>query len=262
MIKSVKSLSPTEQMLYSKLYPKRVVNTSDINNILKDKHKSADYITNLREKGFLQKIKRGVYAVVPPDALGKEYSPDKFLVGGKLKKNYYISHHSALELHGLAESIFNIVYITSNTYSQPLNHRNITYKFVTTKYFFGIEETQYKGETLEISDIEKTFLDCIRRIKYTGGLEELIKSLQGIPDMDYKKIWNYLKKFDETFLYHKAGFFLEFLDNLSPPSSVLRKIQQNKGKRVYYLYGKENCVYKKKWNLMMPKNFKELVTFA
>ena len=85
----VKTLSPTEQKIYSSLYQKRIITTEDVVKILKDSHKSADYITNLREKGFLQKIKQGVYAIIPPNMIGNDdYLPDKFLIAAHLKKNY------------------------------------------------------------------------------------------------------------------------------------------------------------------------------
>ncbi|MCD6423244.1 MAG: hypothetical protein J7L42_03920 [Elusimicrobia bacterium] len=262
MRKMVKSLSPTEQMIYSKLYPKRVITTSDVYQILENKHKSADYITNLREKGFLQKIKRGLYAVIPPDALERKYLPDKFLIAGKLKKKYYISHHSALEFHGIAESVFSTVYVTSKTYLKPFTYQNMTYKFITTKHFFGIKKLPYKGESLFVSDTEKTFLDCIRRIKYAGGLEEMMKSFHDIPYINYEKLWKYLKRFNEKSLYHKTGFILESLENLSAPKSFMNKIRREIVKKVYYLQSKKNCVYIKKWNLMVPKNFEELIRFA
>ena len=260
MRKMIKSLSPTEQMIYSKLYPKRVITTMDVFRILKDKHKSADYLTNLREKGFIQKIRRGVYAILPPDAIGRSFLPDKFLVAGKLRDRYYISHHSALELHGLAESTFNIVYISSSTYQQSLTYQDITYRILTTKHFFGIESIQYKGEKLLVSDLEKTILDCIRKIKYAGGLEELMKSLSNIPYINHDKLWRYLREFDEKALYHKTGFILETLGKT--PESILNKIKKKLGGTVYYLYSEKNCVYNGNWKLMIPKNFDELMKFA
>jgi predicted transcriptional regulator of viral defense system len=257
--KMVISLSPTEQKIYSELYPKRVIKTSDVFKILGDSHKSADYITNLRLKGFLQKIKQGVYVIVPPDMIEKKFIADKFLVAGKLKDEYYISHHSALELHGVAESVFNKVYITIKNYGQSLQYQNIKYDFVSTKYFFGIDEKRYKSTNLFVSDIEKTILDCIRRIKYSGGLEELIKSISSIPSINYDKLWVYLKKFDEGILYHKTGFIFESLEMHSVPIDFMNRIKKNISKKVYYLDKNKASTLNSKWRLMVPKNFVEMI---
>ena len=61
-VNKLEALSPTEQKVYSKIYSKRVINTEDVKEILGEDHRSADYITNLRQKGYLDKIRREVYA--------------------------------------------------------------------------------------------------------------------------------------------------------------------------------------------------------
>ena len=257
------SLSPTEQKIYSRLYPKRVITTENVVQILGDLHKSADYITNLRRKGFFQKIRRGVYAIVPPDMIGKKYYPDKFLIASNIKKDYYLSYHSALELHGLAESVFNTVYISLRDYLQPFEYQDITYDFVSTKYFFGMDEIYYKSTKVMVSDIEKTVLDCIRRIEYAGGLEELWKSMSSIPSFNYDKVWDYLKKFNEGILYHKTGFLFESLpEELTPPNDFVHTLNKKLGKKVYYLDKEKPSVLNKRWRLMVPTNFEEMIQIA
>ena len=256
------SLSPTEQKIYSKLYQKRVIKTLDVVKILDDLHKSQDYITNLRTKGFLQKIKQGVYIIVPPNMIGEHYIADKFLIAGNLKDTYYISHHSALELHGVAESIFSTVYITIKKYSQPISYQDIIYDFLSSKFFFGVEEIRYKSSILWVSDIEKTVLDCIRRIKYAGGLEELVKSISSIPSFNYNRLWEYLNKFDETVLFHKTGFMFESLESNAPPDDFMKKIRKKMSDKVYYLDKSKTSRFNKKWRLMVPKTYGELINIV
>lgn len=257
----VESLSPTEQELYSRLYSERVINTGDVKAILGGGHKSVDYITRLREKGYLQKIRRGLYGVVPPNLVGREFKPDKFLIAGKTRSEYYISHHSALELHGLAQSVHNTVLITTRSQSDSFSHQSITYKFVTTDHFFGFEKMTHQGVKINVSDRERTFLDCVRRIKYAGGLEELMKSLNNLPSLDWGKLENYLERFDEKKLYQKAGFILESLD-LQAPERTLSEMRGKIGDRPYYLEKGRESSFNKRWNLMIPKNFSELMRGA
>jgi len=257
----IDSLSPTEQRLYSRLYSERVINTGDVKAILGDPHKSADYITRLREKGHLQKIRRGLYAVVPPNLVGNEFEPDKFLIASKTGDEYYISHHSALELHGLAQSVHNTVLITTKIQSDPFIYQSITYKFVTTEHFFGSEQMTHQGVEVMVSDREKTFLDCVRRIKYAGGLEELMKSLNNLPSLDWSKLEDYLGRFDEKKLYQKTGFILESL-SLEVPEGTLSEIKEGTGDRTYYLDKGRESSFEEKWNLMVPKNLSELMRGA
>lgn len=257
-VKEVESLSPTEQKVYSQLYSQRVINTEDVIEILDDSHKSADYITNLREKGYLQKIRKGVYAIVPPNLVGKGFNPDKFLVARKFKDEYYLSYHSALELHGVAQSIYNTVWITTKRQSSSFNYQSVEYSFLTTKFYFGISKIDHQGVSINVSDREKTFLDCVRRTKYAGGLEELLKSLDSFPSLDWDSFLTYLKKFDEFSLYQKTGFILGNI-SLRVPEKVLRKLENQVGDKTYYLDREKDSYYVNKWNLMVPKNFKELL---
>lgn len=257
----IESLSPTEQEIYSKLYSERVIDTGDVEKVLGDPHKSADYISRLRNKGYLQKIRKGLYAVVPPNLIGEEFQPDKFLIANKTRDEGYISHHSALELHGLAQSIHNTVLMTTKGWTDSFSYQSITYKFVTTKYHFGFEEVAHQGVKVTVSDREKTFLDCVRRIKYAGGLEELVKSLNNLPSLNQDKLENYLKKFDEKKLYQKTGFILETLD-LRGSEETTNKLKEKVGDKTYYLERGRESSFNKKWNLMVPKNLPELMRGA
>jgi len=255
--KALEALSPTEQKVYSELYSRRVVNTDDVREILGESHRSVDYITNLREKGYFQKIKKGVYVVVPPNLVGEDFNPDKFLVAGKVKDHYYISHHSALELHGVAQSTYNRVWITIKNPAKHFDYKSISYRFVTTKYYFGITEINRQGTKIKVSDREKTFLDGIRMIKYSGGLEELMKSLNNFPSLDWKKLLDYLKRFEENKLFQKSGFVLDNLE-LSVPRKVRKELSKEVSDRTYYLDENRESHHVKEWNLMVPKNFEEL----
>jgi len=73
---------------------------------------------------------------------------------------------------------------------------------------------------------------------------------------------DYLKRFDETALYYKTGFILEYLDELSPPRDFLNKIKKKVSKKVYYLDKDKASKFNGKWNLMIPKNFEELTRFV
>ena len=259
-VKKISSLSPTEQRIYSELYSQRVVNTKDVKETLEEEKMASEYITNLRKKGFFKKIRKGLYAISPPDMVNQdEIKPDKFLVANKIKDESYLSHHSALEFHGLAQSIYNRIYITSTTYGRSFAYSGIEYKIITTKHFFGVEKTSHLNSTIAVSDREKTILDCIRSPKYAGGWEELLKSLEKIPSIDKETLLIYLQKIDEKYLYQKTGFILDYIKNFEEISDeLLSKV----GKRTYYIDKDKESYYVKRWNLMVPKRFKEWIQSA
>lgn len=258
-VKKTSSLSPTEQRIYSELYSERVVTTKDVRETLEEEKMATEYITNLRKKGFFKRIRKGLYAIAPPDMVNQdEIKPDKFLVANKIKDEYYLSHHSALEFHGLAQSIHNRVYITSKTSGRSFTYSGIEYKMITTKHFFGVEKTYHLNSIITVSDREKTILDCIRNPKYAGGWEELVKSLEKIPSIDKETLWIYLQRIDEKSLYQKTGFVLENID-LKNFEEISDKLLSEVGKRTYYIDKEKDSQYVKRWNLMVPKRFKEWI---
>jgi len=256
-VNTIQSLSPTEQKIYSELYSERVVTTNDIKEILNKKQRASDYITNLRQKGYFKKIRKGLYAIAPPNMVNEdEFSPDKFLIANKIKDESYISHHSALEFHGLAQTIQNRVYITSKTPGKLLKYKDIEYKIITTKHYFGFEKRNHLNTSIKVSDREKTILDCIRNLKYAGGIEELIKSFEDLPTINWNSLLQYLEKIDEKNLYQKTGFIFEKL-SLNLPEKIEEQILSKIGKKTYYLEKDKDSFYVDKWNLMVPKKFEE-----
>lgn len=260
-VNNIETLSPTEQKIYSQLYSQRIITTGDVEMIIGNSHKSANYINNLCRKGYLQKIRKGVHAIVPPNLVGKSFSPDKFLVAGKLKDEYFISYHSALELHGVAQSTYNTVWIACKDPSEYFSYDSINYRFVTTKHFFGVTEIKRQNNSLKVSDREKTFLDCIRRPKYSGGLEELVKSIENFPTLNIRNLLNYLNKFAEKGLYQKTGFILSSVD-LPISEETIDKLKSHVGQRTYYIDKSKKSHYVSEWNLMVPDDWQEILSHA
>ena len=55
-----------------------------------------------RKTGRVVRVRRGLYAVIPPGADADSYPVDPFLVAAKMTPDAVLSHHTALEFHGRA----------------------------------------------------------------------------------------------------------------------------------------------------------------
>ena len=255
-------LTPEEQKLYKALYASRVFTTKDVKKLVKPQ-KAFTYIHRLSKKGYFKKIKKGLYAIVPyevaPDTKNK-YQPEPKLIAIKLITPYFLSHHSALELHGIANSVFSQLFISSTKQFKKFSYQSYAYTPIYTKHTFGITKKGYYGVNINVTDLERTFLDCIRQLKYVGGVEEFVKSVTSITHLNYKRLILYLQKFDEKSLYAKTGYFLGLLkDELHVPKKVIEELKGKVGKKTYYI-GKGK--YVKEWNLIVPKNIDELMKVA
>ncbi len=60
------------------------------------------------------RVRRGLYAVVPPGAEPESYPVGPYLIAGKLTPDAVLSHHTALEFPGRAYSVWNqLIYSAS-----------------------------------------------------------------------------------------------------------------------------------------------------
>lgn len=261
-------LTPREQKIYKALYSQEIFTLEDVSQILKNYKQTLKVVKSLLNKQYIQKIKRGLYVIVPyaiaPDKENK-YSPDKYLIASKLIKPYFFSHHSALEIHGVANSVFFTVFLSSGKGARTFTYKDITYRFIKTPYFFGLQDKIYSHRKIKVSDKERTFLDCLRSLKYAGGLEEFLKSVIGFPSLDSQKLSLYLKKFNEKSLYQRTGYILTLLkEELKIEKNLLEKLKKQVTNKTYYLdpIMRRKCKKVKEWNLMVPKNIKELIQVA
>ncbi|MFH0888065.1 MAG: hypothetical protein V1871_02515 [Planctomycetota bacterium] len=170
--------------LYEKLKDKAIITTNDTLSVTENKYQTSQELTRLSKGGYLQKIRRGLYALVPIEFIGKNYQPDKFLVASRVSEPYAISHYSALELHGIGQSVFNRVYISSPHRFVSFSHQGIEYKWRFTKDLFGATTLAREGQIINVTDIERTILDCLRQPDLAGGVDEFIRSLEGLRGTD------------------------------------------------------------------------------
>jgi len=176
-------------MAHSKLYQhlsrRDVFQVGDLPNEIRHRPHLSQQLAYLVRRGYLLRIRRGVYAVVPGDQIGRPgFSLDRFTVAAVLTRPYAVSFYSALEIKGLAESVGRRVYLQSPKQFKRFEFQDVEYVGVAVKNLFGVE-TVYRGMTgVEATDIERTLLDCLRFPKYAGGIDEFLRSLEGIQRFD------------------------------------------------------------------------------
>ena len=215
-------------------------------------------IKYLLKKGYWKVLKKGLYQNTA------FHDVNKFILGSKLFKNGVISYHSALEVHGLAQSVFNTVHILianiQNVEQSVIN--GITYQPVKNTITKGVIKVPIGQNQVLCIDQERTIIDCIDKLKYVGGLEEYFKSISSISYINEKRVIDYLDAYDKAALYHKVGFVLDHFKNQWKISEyTLRSIENgiSKKKAVFLEPKSKKVVFVKKWNLLIPKNFASLI---
>jgi predicted transcriptional regulator of viral defense system len=114
----------------------------------------------LEHAGWIERIERGVYMMIPLSARKGEFTLNEFVIGSELVQPYAIAYWSALNYHGLTEQIPRTVFIqtTSRKKKTQLEIFGVTYKIVTiTKSkFYGIDRVWFDNAPVNITNKEKT----------------------------------------------------------------------------------------------------------
>lgn len=171
----------------------------------KEKKTLTNKVQNLYANNKICKIKNGLYTMINP--LNNSIYVNKYEIGTAMFKNAYIGYHTALEYYGLNNQILNIVQVMNEKKERDISFENYTYKFYIGdgKY---VDERE-NNEQIKVTSLEKTLYDCVDKIKFAGGIEELYKAIETIRYIDEKKLLEILKYYNNKNVYQKIGWLFE-----------------------------------------------------
>lgn len=213
--------------------------------------------------GRLINIRRGLYAVVAPNATPENMSVDPYLIAAMATDDAVLGYHTALELHGAAYSTFGkFIFKTlqkakafyfQNQLFQPTSLSKI---LLNKKEMMGVTILDRQGIKIRVTDIEHTFVDALHRIELCGGLEEVIRSLRSIAALNAQHVIEYTMQLKNKVLAAKVGFCLSQRPGVFAVEEMLLDLLLNlkpESPQYFDTHEKKSCQYDKKWNLMIPE---------
>ena len=219
LMETTKTLGPASAAILLRLSAegKTIFSIADARAITNSTYKATTkLLSQLVRKRWLVRLVPGKYLIVPLEA-GLEGIPmaDRYVVAREVLNPlpYYVSHYSALELHQMTTNPVNTVYVTVPKQQASRSIAGVEYRFVyaDSRSFWGYEPMWVTDqEQVQVSDLEKTLLDCAVRTNLCGGLAELAKGLwlrKG--DLDESRLVAYLKRLDHKAAAKRIGFLLE-----------------------------------------------------
>lgn len=214
------------------------------------------------QRGYVERIAHGVYA----SQLGifKSRIPDPLRVASLLTPDSVVAYHSALEAHGVAHSPFTrITFLTTRT-PPRLNYRGYEFVGLPPKPLLVREglwrlqtERVRRGEVLiDVTSRERTLADCLDRLRWSGGPEELVRSLTGFPSLDVDKLLAHLHAIGAPSVVARVGWILFALPDLWHLGNKDRaQFQSRLGKGPYFLGPREDArLYVPEWRLYVPEH--------
>ena len=216
-------LSPVEQDAYFALLRQgfSIAKAENLASTLAISHARAkNILSKLASDGVAQRVGKGKYVIIPADVLyhRKGYVADPLILVSKLMKgiDYYVAYYSAAHIHGITEQIPFKTTVAILKQLRPIKIGNMDVNFVNLKKsrFFGYEETGYMDARLNVSDLEKTLIDCVDRPELCGGIAEVIRTLSNAFEaekLNWQKLGAYVKRFESHALAQRLGFIIELL---------------------------------------------------
>ena len=220
-------------------------------------------LTYHRSRGRIVRVRRGLYATVPPGANPASSPVDPYLVAARMTADAVLAYHTALEFHGRAHSLYSRLLYTSARKSLPLTFRSHEIRGVPVPHplrakgeeMFGVTCHNRSGVKLRVTNLERTFVDVLDRPELTGSWEEIWRSLESVEFFDLDQVVEYVLLLENATTSAKVGFFLEqHRETLMVDDAHLNPLRKLRPRQPHYLIRakRKGCRWVKEWNLMIP----------
>lgn len=271
--------------------PARVFRAQDLTNILND-HRSEwrlpvgfglkKFVEFLLESTELREVELNAEHYARAEKRYVWSQPSAYTVALSLRKGSYLTHGSAVFLHGLTDEIPKTVYLNYEQSAKPTptggltqagidrafanrqRQSKLTYLYdgyqivlINGKHTGRLEVGQVRagqGETLDVTKVERTLIDITVRPAYAGGAVQVLEVFRGAKDRaSVNTLVATLKKLNYVYPYHQAiGFYLERAGYPEKQWSKLLKIGLQFD--FYLAHGlPAGQKYDKRWRLHYPK---------
>ena len=222
------------------------------NNLLA-RHLHADHVLRIR---------RGLYATVPPGVDAGQATVDPYLVATKLTDDAVVAYHAALQFHGKAYSIWQRFHYLTSVRARPISFQGIEFLPVQAPVAVrslpglggGVVEKRHAGGLVRVATLERTLVDVLDAPDKSGGWEELWRSLEMVEFFDLDAVTDYALKLGSSLTVARLGFYLEqHRDALMVEDRHLEALRPHAPTQPRYLdSGRESGRLVSDWNLVVP----------
>ena len=181
--------------------------------------KTSDATTNalgrLVRNRWLFRLENGLYMIIPLEAgPEREWSENALIIASHLVSPGAVAYWSALRFWNMTEQLPRVQFIQTTKRKRSLSIQGVDYRFVTVseKRFFGLVSRQIEGQSIKVTDREKTLIDAADRPELSGGVVQLAEGMStASSQIDWEQLTDYLKKWGGGAVAKRLGYVLEFL---------------------------------------------------
>lgn len=192
-----------------------------------------ELLSDMTKRGLLMRLKDGVYYIIPYEQNAETFMPDWHLIAAHLVNDgkHYIGYYSALQIHNLITqpSLKEQIVVSKQIRPSEIKIKDVPFQFIyhNEQHFFGAKKMWIDSfNKVLCSDLEKTFVDCLFKPDYAGGIVEVARAIYFSKDkINHDILLEYAKNFDSQAVIKRLGFLLEMLDINSNITDDLQKMK-------------------------------------
>jgi predicted transcriptional regulator of viral defense system len=182
-----------------------------------DRKESAKMLSKLASKGWVRRLRRGVYLLIPLEATSPEdWRADPWVVADHVFQPAYIAGWSACEHWGFTEQIFRDVAVFT---SAPIRERRVTIdqtdfvlKKILEHLFFGTQSVWRGNTRVKVSDPTRTLVDILDDPQWGGGMRHVVQITQAYLDSNHRDddlLVEYIERIGNSSPAKRLGYILE-----------------------------------------------------
>jgi len=222
------------------------------------------YLAYFARRGWLARVKRGLYTTVPLGTVNpQEYKENSLVVANQIFYPCYIGGWSAAEHWNLTDQIFNSIFVCT-----VRKFRSKTVNVQGTDFVLKLVREEVAGHTkgvwienvkVQISNPSRTVLDILDTPSAGGGIRhvaEIVENYFSSDHCDEEQLLDYISEHGNRTVYKRLGYIAETLGVSS------EKIIDECHKYISSGYSaldptiKSKGTFNRKWNLRVNANIK------
>jgi predicted transcriptional regulator of viral defense system len=153
--------------------------------------------------------------IIPLEAgPARNWTENGWVIAQHLTDPAAIAYWSALRYWNMTEQIPQVILVQTTRRKQPKEIAGMRFQFVTVipRHFFGIARAQIAGKTIQVTDREKTIIDCAARPDLSGGIMQLAQVLRSsTKQIHWERLDQYLERWGGGAVVKRLGYLVEAL---------------------------------------------------
>jgi predicted transcriptional regulator of viral defense system len=189
-----------------------------------DRGRAARLLGYLARRGWLARVRRGLYVAVPLDARRSgEWAADSWVVGERVFSPCYIGGWTACEHWDLTEQVFRAVLVVT---ARRVRHRDVEMQGIPfhltvrgSDSLFGTTMVWRGQVRVPVSDPSRTIIDVLDDPSLGGGIRTVADVLREYMTSDHRNdelLVEYGDRLGHRAVFKRLGYLVELLDIDAP----------------------------------------------